>query len=68
MRFVSAFVRYSNLIVDAFKPQTPNIDELAEGGIKLENYFVQPVCSPSRTQFMTGRYQVILIPKKAMPF
>lgn len=35
---------------------TPNIDALAYDGIRLENYYVQQVCSPSRTAFMTGRY------------
>lgn len=35
---------------------TPHIDALAYSGIRLENYYVQLVCSPSRTAFMTGRY------------
>ncbi len=38
--------------------RTPNLDRLAEQGVKLENYYVQPVCSPTRCQLMTGRYQV----------
>ena len=38
--------------------RTPNIDKLAYGGIRLENYYVQPVCSPTRSQLMTGVYQV----------
>lgn len=37
---------------------TPNLDKLASDGVKLENYYVQPICSPSRSQLMTGRYQV----------
>ena len=28
--------------------ETPNIDALAAQGIKLENYYVQPLCSPTR--------------------
>ena len=35
---------------------TPRIDALAAGGITLENYYVQPVCSPTRSVLMTGRY------------
>ena len=35
---------------------TPNIDALAAQGIKLENYYVQPLCSPTRGTVMTGRY------------
>ncbi len=37
---------------------TPNLDKLSAGGVRLENYYVQPLCSPSRNQLMTGRYQV----------
>ncbi|XP_055958189.1 cytochrome P450 4F6 [Patella vulgata] len=38
--------------------KTPNIDRLSSGGVRLENYYVQPVCTPTRSQFMTGRYQI----------
>ncbi|CAH1266654.1 arylsulfatase B-like [Branchiostoma lanceolatum] len=38
--------------------QTPNLDSLATEGVKLENYYVQPICTPSRCQLMTGRYQI----------
>lgn len=37
---------------------TPFIDKLARKGVRLENYYVQPVCSPTRIQLMTGRYQI----------
>uniref|UniRef100_A0A672FQ18 Si:dkey-174i8.1 n=1 Tax=Salarias fasciatus TaxID=181472 RepID=A0A672FQ18_SALFA len=37
---------------------TPALDQLAAEGVKLENYYVQPICSPSRSQLMTGRYQI----------
>ena len=36
--------------------KTPTIDQLAEEGVKLENYYVQPLCSPTRATIMTGRY------------
>lgn len=38
--------------------RTPNLDNLSAGGVRLENYYVQPLCTPSRNQLMTGRYQV----------
>jgi len=35
---------------------TPNIDRLAMQGLRLEKYYVQQVCSPTRSALMTGRY------------
>lgn len=35
---------------------TPNIDGLARGGARFDRYFVCPVCSPTRAEFLTGRY------------
>jgi len=37
---------------------TPNIDRLAETGIRFENAHAQPICTPSRVQIMTGKYNV----------
>jgi arylsulfatase A-like enzyme len=36
--------------------KTPHIDRLAAAGAKLEAFYVQPVCSPTRAALMTGRY------------
>jgi len=38
--------------------RTPNLDKLAQGGVRLENYYVQPICTPTRSQLLSGRYQV----------
>jgi arylsulfatase A-like enzyme len=35
--------------------KTPNLDKLAQGGTILTSYYVQPVCSPTRSTIMTGR-------------
>ena len=36
--------------------KTPNIDKLASGGARLEQFYAQPMCTPTRAALMTGRY------------
>ncbi|XP_077988824.1 arylsulfatase B-like [Glandiceps talaboti] len=38
--------------------KTPNLDSMASNGVKLQNYYVQPICTPTRSQLMSGRYQI----------
>lgn len=35
---------------------TPNIDRFVLSGAELNQFYVQPTCSPTRTAMMTGRY------------
>ncbi len=35
---------------------TPEIDQLAAGGAVMENFYVQPLCAPTRAEILTGRY------------
>src|SRR5687767_2710638 len=35
---------------------TPNIDALAKSGVRVKNCYTPPVCGPSRTVLLTGRY------------
>lgn len=48
--------------------KTPNIDELARSGATLNQFYVQPMCTPTRAAIMTGRYplryglQTLVIP------
>jgi arylsulfatase A-like enzyme len=35
---------------------TPHLDSLARDGAKFDRFFVQPVCSPTRAEFLTGRF------------
>jgi arylsulfatase A-like enzyme len=35
---------------------TPNVDSLARDGASFERFYVCPVCSPTRAEFLTGRY------------
>src|SRR5262245_44105165 len=40
---------------------TPSLDALAESGVRYANFFTTaPVCSPSRSAFMTGMYQTTI--------
>ncbi|MES2437554.1 MAG: arylsulfatase [Verrucomicrobiota bacterium] len=36
--------------------RTPHLDTLARSGAKLEQFYVQPLCSPTRAALLTGRY------------
>jgi arylsulfatase A-like enzyme len=36
--------------------RTPHVDSLARDGARFERFFVQPVCSPTRAEFLTGRW------------
>lgn len=38
--------------------KTPNLDRLAAAGMRFEECYVQPLCTPTRVQLMTGRYNV----------
>ena len=35
---------------------TPHLRDLANGGVRLSHYYVQPVCSPTRFSLLTGRF------------
>lgn len=36
--------------------RTPNLDRMADEGMRLTSFYVAPVCGPSRAQLMTGCY------------
>lgn len=38
--------------------ETPHIDQLASDGARFQHFFVSPVCSPTRAEFLTGRHHV----------
>src|SRR5262245_16737470 len=48
--------------------KTPSIDKLAREGARLEQFYAQPMCTPTRAALMTGRYpfryglQTLVIP------
>ena len=49
---------WSDLGFQGSKIQTPNINTLAAEGVILDNYYVQPLCTPTRSTLMTGRYPI----------
>ncbi len=50
--------------------RTPNLDRLSREGARLRQFYVQPMCTPTRAALLTGRYpfryglQTIVIPSK----
>ena len=40
------------------KINTPNMDKLASEGVILDNYYVQPICSPTRGALLSGMYPI----------
>ena len=36
--------------------KTPNLDRLVHSGVELDNHYVQPVCTPTRTALISGRW------------
>ena len=40
--------------------QTPRIDGLAQSGVVFDQFYAQPVCSPSRAALLTGRHAMRL--------
>jgi len=51
--------------------KTPNLDKLAANGTRMEQFYAQPMCTPTRAALMTGRYpfryglQTLVIPSGA---
>ena len=37
---------------------TPHLDQLAESGVTFDNYYVQPICTPTRASLLSGRYSI----------
>ncbi|CAN5902008.1 arylsulfatase [soil metagenome] len=36
--------------------RTPNLDRFTEQSVKIDDFYVSPVCAPTRASLMTGRY------------
>jgi arylsulfatase A-like enzyme len=40
------------------KNKTPRLDQLAKEGTRFTSFYAQPVCGPSRSALLTGRYPI----------
>ena len=38
--------------------ETPRLDSLAKSGVRLTNFYVSPLCAPTRAGILTGRYSL----------
>lgn len=38
--------------------ETPNLDALAKQSVEFSNFYVSPVCAPTRASLLTGRYNI----------
>jgi len=45
-----------NYSIGSVKPQMPNLNKLASIGITYDNVWAYPVCSPTRSSILTGKY------------
>jgi arylsulfatase A len=53
---------YADISPFGGKVRTPNLDRMAQEGMRLTSHYAAPVCSPSRAAMMTGCY-----PKRVLP-
>lgn len=56
--FISDDMGWNDVGYHGSEIQTPNIDSLAADGVRLDRFYVHPICSPTRTALMTSRSPV----------
>ena len=58
--FVDSLWTIQDGVMLGFMPHksTPNIDKFASEGVILDNYYVQPICFPTRGALLTGMYPI----------
>lgn len=58
--FLADDLGYGDVGFHGSRIPTPHLDGLAAAGARLEQFYVQPVCSPTRAALLTGRYPMRL--------
>ena len=54
-----AEVGYHNKVARAAGDiKTPNLDKLVEGGLELDRFYTEKICSPSRSSLQSGRFGI----------
>src|SRR5689334_1041106 len=48
---------YSDLGSYGSEIQTPNLDKLANEGLRLREFYNNSICAPTRASLLTGQYQ-----------
>ncbi|MGE8377778.1 MAG: sulfatase-like hydrolase/transferase, partial [Sphingobacterium sp.] len=48
---------YSDLGAYGSEIETPNLDRLANEGIRLKQFYNNSICAPTRASLITGQYQ-----------
>ena len=48
---------YSDIGAYGSEIKTPNLDRLANGGIRLKEFYNNSICAPTRASLLTGQYQ-----------
>ena len=54
----SYFIGYNDVSWHNGDIITPHLETLADSGIKLNQFYAQPTCSPSRAALLTGLYPI----------
>ncbi len=62
VHIISDDMGYSDLGCYGGEIETPNLDSLAQSGVRFTNFYVNNMCWPTRASLMTGLY-----PKTALP-
>ena len=53
--FVADDLGWGDVGYNGSEIRTPHIDRLAAEGVKLDRFYANPLCSPTRAALMTGR-------------